>query len=287
MTEVSTVNSFSENFDLGGRRLVRDPKFGFLRVEPRPSDEELSAYYSASYRSPCVPHDPGRRAALAIGVCGAPGRVLDIGCGRGEFLAQFVQRGWDAVGIEPNAATADIAEQRGLHVIREMLTVELARSLGRFHCVSLVHVLEHLRQPEAMLELVSDLLIPGGVLFCETPNDFNALQRAAVVSQGLPPWWIVTPDHLNYFCIETLATFIQSFGFDVPIRTTDFPMELFLLWGEHYVGDSALGKDCHERRVRFEHAMRESGQDDVLQAMYSALAQIGLGRNAIICAQKR
>ena len=46
----------------GGRHLLRDEVYGFLKVMPRPSDEEIASFYETAYRNPCVPHDPDGRA---------------------------------------------------------------------------------------------------------------------------------------------------------------------------------------------------------------------------------
>jgi SAM-dependent methyltransferase len=271
----------------GGRRLQRDPAHGFYRVVPPPSDEELAAFYTNTYRSPCVPHDPEGRVDIITNVLRGPGRVLDVGCGGGEFLACFKDRGWKTVGIEPAQEYAAAARARGIDVIAEPLTPAVARGLGTFDAVLLCHVLEHLPRPEGMVGLIHRLLAPGGVFYCEVPNDFNPLQESVVAAQGLRPWWIALPDHLNYFSIDSLAAFITANGFDVEVKTTDFPVEMFLLWGDVYVDNPPVGKMMHGKRVRFEQTLRETGRGALLQDFYRKIAEIGIGREAIVCARKR
>jgi SAM-dependent methyltransferase len=277
-----------ENLELpGGRRLVPDPVHGFWRVWPRPSDEELAAFYRNQYRSPCVPHDPDGRADIVTEVLPGPGRVLDIGCGAGEFLGAFLQRGWDAVGVEPAWEYAEQARARGLQVVERILTPEFVPSLGHFDVVVLAHVLEHLPRPEEMLQLVRELLVTGGVFYCEVPNDFNPLQLAAREVHDLKPWWIALPDHLNYFTIDSLASFIESAGFEVVVKTTDFPVELFLLWGDVYVDNPEAGRAMHVRRCQFEQNLRRTGRGTLLRRLYDGIADIGVGREAIVCARKK
>jgi SAM-dependent methyltransferase len=270
----------------GGRRLVKDPTHGFYRVTPRPSDQELAAFYADQYRSPCVPHDADGRVAIVTELKPLPGRVLDIGCGSGEFLEAFVKRGWRAVGVEPGAEYAAKARARGIHVVQALLTEPVARELGSFDVVVLAHVLEHLPQPEHIVRLIRDLLRPGGIFYCEVPNDFNPFQLAAQEAQDLAPWWIALPDHLNYFSIESLASFLGAEGFDIALKTTDFPVEMFLLWGDVYVGNPAAGKAMHQRRCQFEENLRRTGRDRLLRAFYQQLAAINVGREAIVCARK-
>lgn len=269
-----------------GRRLQREPEYGFLKVIPRPSAEELSNYYGNRYRPPVRPHDPAGRAAIVEGLHPIPGRVLDIGCGQAEILEVLVQKGWTAVGIEPSSTDAGIARSKGVEVVPEMLTPEVVARLGVFDAVLLVHVLEHLPEPEAMLKLVHGLLRPGGIFYCEVPNDFNLFQEVAVETQGLRPWWIVLPDHLNYFSISSLSHFIGGHGFEVCLKTTDFPVELFLLWGDIYLDNPAAARDMHSRRCRFEQVLREAGQSEFLARFYEKLAELEVGRQAIVGARR-
>ncbi|MCC7418354.1 MAG: class I SAM-dependent methyltransferase [Acidobacteria bacterium] len=270
----------------GGRRLERDPQFGFLRVMPPPSAEETAAFYASAYTNPCLVHDPDGRAELVVDLVTGSGRVLDVGCGRGEMLDAFRRRGWQTVGIEPGREYADQARARGLEVRETVLTDEIAASLGSFDAVLLVHVLEHLPDPLATVQTARRLLRPGGILYCEVPNDFNRLQTAAAATQHLRPWWIAIPDHLNYFSIESLSRFIAAQGFELARVTTDFPVELFLLWGDVYIDNPEAGRAMHQRRCRFEQAMREAGAGDLLEAIYERLAGLGVGREAIVCGRK-
>ena len=270
-----------------GKRLIRDTRFGFLKVMPRPSAEEIASYYATAYQNPCTPHDPEGRAEMVCELAPQSGRILDVGCGTGDLLAAFLRRGWEAVGVEPGRQYAEQARKRGITVVEGDLTTDVAASLGTFDAILLAHVLEHLSDPGNMLEVLRPMLRPGGVLYCETPNDFNPLQEVAVAMQGLPPWWIVLPDHLNYFSISTLSDFVAGHGFEVRVRTTDFPVEIFLIWGDVYVGNPPAGREMHARRCRFEEGMRKAGQEKLLRRIYDKLGDLEVGREAIVCGVRR
>jgi SAM-dependent methyltransferase len=266
----------------GGRRLVRDKVYGFLKVMPRPSGEEIASFYANAYRNPCVLHDPEGRADIVCEFVPQPGRILDIGCGRGELLEVFMHRGWEVMGIEPNKEYALAARSRDIPVVEDVLTEQILEKLGSFDAVLLAHVLEHLARPEEMVSMVRRLLVNGGVFYCEVPNDFNALQEVAVSVHNLRPWWIALPDHLNYFTIKSLSAFIGGQGFDVVLETTDFPVELFLLWGDIYIDNPEKGSWMHGKRCRFEEAMRKAGKNKLLRDLYEAMAKIG-----IVCKKAR
>ncbi len=198
-----------------------------------------------------------------------------------------MHRGWDAIGVEPGKEYALAARNRGIPVIESTLSGQLAEELGTFDAVLLAHLLEHLTRPEEMLGLVRRLLVPGGIFYCEVPNDFNALQEAAVSVHNLRPWWIALPDHANYFSIKSLSAFIAGNGFEVLHETTDFPVEIFLLWGDIYIDNPEVGSWMHAKRCRFEDAMRHAGKGELLRDLYEGMARLGIGRNAIVCARRR
>jgi len=271
----------------GGYHLERDQDFGYFKVIPRLSDEELAEYYGNHYLMPITPHDHGNRVETVCSLRTNSGRVLDIGCGVGDLLEEFRDTGWDVVGVEPGKREATIARSKGINVIEDMLTDSVAEQIGMFDAVFLINVLEHSAHPEELVGMIQNLLVPGGIFCCEVPNDFNSLQEVVVSTQDLRPWWITLPAHLNYFSIESLSAFIAGQGFEVVHETTDFPVEMFLVWGDIYVDNLEEGARMHAKRCRFEEAMRQAGKGKLLQDWYDSMAKLGIGRKAIVYAKKQ
>ena len=161
-----------------------------------------------------------------------------------------------------------------------------AATLGRFDVINLTNMLEHVPDPIAILTLARDLLGFGGVLCVGVPNDFSPLQTAARAATGANDWWVAPPHHLNYFDFSSLSGLLARLGLNVVERTTSFPMEAFLMMGENYTADPALGRDCHNRRKRFDFAFEAAGLRETRRAFYRALANAGLGREAVVFAVK-
>ena len=148
------------------------------------------------------------------------------------------------------------------------------------------NVLEHIPDPAHLIALAHGLLEPGGLICINVPNDFSPLQIAAMGAAGTDDWWVAPPHHLNYFDFESLTALLTRLGFEPAARTTSFPMEAFLMMGENYIGDPALGRACHNRRKKFDLAFEAAGLKETRRAFYRALAEAGLGREAVVIAVK-
>jgi SAM-dependent methyltransferase len=103
----------------------------------------------------------------------SPGEtVLDLGCGRGNFLSLLRERGVQATGVDSFAATVAACRERGLDVIHADVFDFLRTTGQRFDGVFCSHIIEHL-PPEAALRFVGELarvLKPGGRCIILTPN---------------------------------------------------------------------------------------------------------------------
>ncbi len=99
-------------------------------------------------------------------------------------------------------------------------------------------------------------------------------------------WWVAPPHHLNYFNFDSLTRLLARSGFVAKARATSFPMEAFLMMGENYVNDPALGRACHNRRKKFDLAFEAAGLKETRRGFYRALAELGIGREAVVIAVK-
>lgn len=148
------------------------------------------------------------------------GRLLDVGCGGGEFLAQMRTAGWDVQGLEPDPAAAARARAAGLPVADAGLEdAELAP--GSFDAITMSHVIEHLHDPVGALRICARALRRGGVLWVATPN-LEAMGHRTFGRDwiGLDP-----PRHLVLFTRASLAAALQAAGFRRRRFLADFSAE--------------------------------------------------------------
>jgi 2-polyprenyl-3-methyl-5-hydroxy-6-metoxy-1,4-benzoquinol methylase len=274
---------------------------GFRHVLPLPDPASLEREYRENYYSAEKPNfiahagedqawfELAQNDRLAIFEKILPSSrrsLLDIGCGPGFFLKTAIARGWDAHGIEPSEQAAAHARSLGATVTEGFFNAQTAPALGRFDVVNLTNVLEHVPDAAQVLKRAADFLEPGGVLCVGVPNDFSLLQIAARNAAGTGNWWLAPPHHLNYFDFDSLEAAITRLGLTLAERTTSFPMEAFLMMGDNYVSDPALGRACHNKRKRFDMAFEQSGLTGMRRDFYRALAKLGIGREAVVIAIK-
>ena len=160
-----------------------------------------------------------------------------------------------------------------------------ARPHGQFDAISMSMVLEHVRDPIQLIEEARSLLVPGGLLFVASPNDFNPLQMLLWKKLGFQPWWVNPKHHLNYFDTESARDFLRARRFEVLHLETSYPLENFLLSGRNYVGNPGLGRECHNERKAFETALFRHDKAQI-KALAGSWAQQGIGREFIIVGRK-
>lgn len=160
----------------GEFQLVKCAGCGLRYLNPRPTQEELAAYYPATYysfRADEVKCEMNWRRRLSQRIKdrrdlaglprGEPGmKALDVGCGSGGFLATLQTYGWEAYGVEPFEG-GRVAKERGLKVHHG--TVEDARyPEGNFQFIRLRHVLEHAPNPKQLMRSLAPILARDGLL---------------------------------------------------------------------------------------------------------------------------
>jgi 2-polyprenyl-3-methyl-5-hydroxy-6-metoxy-1,4-benzoquinol methylase len=134
--------------------------------------EDISS--PASYYTKTVTADRvtfGKRLRLLARLQPERGLLLDIGCSTGTLMNVAASMGWNVEGVEPNPRAAYIARQHSFIVHEGFFSSVLDRCLkGKYQCVVMSDVIEHVPSPRDLLIQARRLLAPNGFLLLSTPN---------------------------------------------------------------------------------------------------------------------
>ena len=134
-----------------------------------------------------------------------PGRtILDVGCGKGDFVDAAILAGWDINGIELAQPAVEIAQGYGLPVERLDFFSDLIEPSSK-DIVTLFEVIEHLADPVRFLRRAEEVVKPGGLVYLTTPN-YDSLDRRLL---GIT-WPVIHREHLTYFTPETLLSMLRA-----------------------------------------------------------------------------
>ncbi|MFB0525752.1 MAG: methyltransferase domain-containing protein [Phycisphaerae bacterium] len=135
-------------------------------------------------------------------------KVIEIGCGRGEYLSLMQQCGVEAYGLEHFEGSVKQCAKNGLKVSKGFIQSSASRlNHAPFDAFFILNFLEHLPDPNSTLSGICNNLADGAVGLVEVPN-FDMILRNKLFSEFIS-------DHLFYFTKDTLSTTLMQNGFDI------------------------------------------------------------------------
>ncbi|TGK15734.1 methyltransferase domain-containing protein [Leptospira fluminis] len=148
------------------------------------------------------------------------GRILDVGCGLGFFIRKIRQErpGWDAVGYEISEEAVRFAKEKNLLTnVYSGVVQESDLPEESFDIITLWDVIEHIPNPQSLLEYLHSLLKPGGFIFIETPNFpvqlIKARMKVLLLGRTPKAHYLEAKDHINNYKEKTLTFLAKSCGF--------------------------------------------------------------------------
>lgn len=197
---------------------------GLLYTMPRPDKDKIGAYYkSEAYYS----HQENKKGFIPkvyervksinlkhkyrLATSGMqPGKLLDIGCGVGDFLHTAEMHGWECIGVEPSEDAKAIAQKR---MKGKIITSEELESFpdGAFDVITMWHVLEHVDDLKWQVAQLQRLVKPFGRVVIALPN------YKSYDGQFYKEHWAAydVPRHLNHFNRITLSKIFKTSGLEI------------------------------------------------------------------------
>ena len=145
------------------------------------------------------------------------GKLLDIGCGNGDYLLEMRYLGHEVYGTEIDKKSVQIARKHGLNVLEGAL-VDGLFSKNSFDSIHLNNVIEHLPDPEKTISICFDLLKDDGELCIKTCSSQSLAHYIYKKSyRGLE-----IPRHFFIFSPQALETLGKKVGFAIKDSFTSF-----------------------------------------------------------------
>lgn len=135
-------------------------------------------------------------------------KVIEIGCGQGEYSSLMQQCGVQVYGLEASQASITVCKKNGLRAIKGFVD-NLAYAIPNtpFNAFFMLNFLEHLPDPNSTLRGIYNNLSDDAVGLVEVPN-FDMILRNNLFSEFIL-------DHIFYFTEKTLKAILELNGFDV------------------------------------------------------------------------
>ncbi|HJM16241.1 MAG TPA: class I SAM-dependent methyltransferase [Flavobacteriales bacterium] len=195
----------------------------FHFTNPRPSDENLGKYYISDHY---ISHNNTRRTLFEkiyqlvrrIAINGKfrlistffrSGRILDVGCGTGDFLNKCKSKNWETKGVEPS----EIARNQAInnHKLDVEESTDLSKIEGEFDIITMWHVLEHVPSLNETLVQFNQLLSKKGKIIIAVPN------LESYDAKYYKEYWAAydLPIHLYHFSKKSICTLFEKHGFSL------------------------------------------------------------------------
>jgi SAM-dependent methyltransferase len=230
-TDLATLFQATDYISKDCFEIVQCQRCGLVMTSPVPDREAMSRYYPDSYFGASGQRFAGfgeaiirlereRRARAIQRFCPQPGRVLDIGCGRGVMLHKLKRKGWECYGSELSEALTQQLKVAGIQTFRELDVRNCHFPNSFFDVVSLWHSLEHLPAPCPTLDEIYRILKPNGIVVFAVPN------LGGWLSQWTRQNWfgLDVPRHLFHYDRQSLPSLIESHKLSIE-RISDFSIE--------------------------------------------------------------
>ncbi len=182
---------------------------------PAPEEEAIDAIYESYYTADAADAPPATAATLKdlltrFAVHRETGRWLDVGYGQGALLRAASHVGWECFGAEISPPALQIGEREGW-TVTSRLEDDPRFQDASFDVVSMIELIEHVPDPDTLLQTALRKLRPGGALYLTTPNARSLNARL------LRERWSVyaPPEHLTVWSKRGLSAALARIGFTV------------------------------------------------------------------------
>ncbi len=210
----------SENKNWGnknGYNLAQCDHCGLIFVSPIPNESEdiyNKSYFAGGEEFGYVDYDRDKEPMKHTfelyldnmeHVLKRKGKLLDVGCATGYFMDIAKKRGWEVEGVEISEYAVGLGKSKGL-IIHQGTLDNINLPEKSFDAITLLDVVEHLKDPRSVMVKAKKLLKEDGVVVVATPDSGSLWARIFGLSWHL----VVPPEHLFLFNRKNFSNLLDS-----------------------------------------------------------------------------
>lgn len=160
------------------------------------------------------------RAAKALAWVRPGDRLLDVGCYDRVLMARAAERVAGAVGVDP---LIEPGESGKLRWVQGVFPGEVGFEAERFDCITMLAVLEHVEQPDALASACAQVLAPGGRVVLTVPHPFVDTLLDALIRLGLADG--MSEEEHHGFDVGSTQPLFEAAGFSL-LEASSFQLGL-------------------------------------------------------------
>lgn len=216
--------------------LVRCRNCGLVYINPRPNQDEIGKFYNIDYYTTGnrfktfiekhLTHYSNLGKKKLIAKYKQAGKLLDIGCGTGEFLSSFISGKWNLCGIEPNSKGFNLSCKKVKGKIINNKLSNCKFSNDYFDVITMWQVFEHIHDPNKELQEINRILKDDGILVMGVPN-----VKSLGFKMAREHWFhLDSPRHLYHYDSTTINKILSKNGFKVfkmAFPFLEYPLDLY------------------------------------------------------------
>lgn len=221
------------------KMLVICQECGLIFDKRIPTNKELFDHYAIYSYTQRKPVSPATQASFndlldRFEPFRKKNKILDIGCGQGDFLLAAKDRGWDVYGNEYSSSAVKLCTDKDICMQQGDFDVSFFGE-EQFDIVTSFEVLEHTNKPHELINSVTTSLRIGGLFYLTTPNFNSSLKY--IEGDGFSI--ICYPEHISFYTKKSIQVLLDQYPLKkIKIITTGINIYKFKNYIKELIGNT-------------------------------------------------